>query len=337
MDSLLTKSAALAAMLLAIQAGLAADGIVFRTAVAENADPAAAGKAAATELKAAMGDAELKAVIVVDCFEDRPLKEQALDGVAEVIDRSLLFGGASYGMFTQGGTSEWDAVALLGIGGDGIEVEAALERDMGAAGLSLEENEEELTQALGGAGAGLARQLPGVGEAALLLLFADAHSPKNQLLLDGVQSVTGPDLPITGGCVNKNAGQNWVYYQGKLYTDSAIAIALTGDFEVAQSGRQAQDNDAVIATAGESSSEALARLDAEPFAVIAFDCAGRMGKLDDPGEELAAIQEVVGTTVPLFGCYCAGEFGPADPKESADGATCRGMGWHVMVSALAGR
>jgi hypothetical protein len=124
-----------------------------------------------------------------------------------------------------------------------------------------------------------------------------------------------------------------VYFGGRAYTDAAIAVALAGDFGVALSGRQAQDNDAVIATARESAAEAAERLGREPFALLAFDCAGRMGKLDEVTDELAAIQEAVGTDVLLFGCYCAGEFGPTTAEDAEEGV-CYGRGWHVMVSAL---
>ena len=179
----------------------------------------------------------------------------------------------------------------------------------------------------------MARKLPNLVDATLMVVLADAHSPKNQLLLDGIQSVVGKKLRVTGGCVNKNAGQNWVYFRGRVHTDSAIALALSGDFIVGQAGRKAKDNDAVIATAREGSAQALKQLGKKPFAVLAFDCAGRMGKLDNVEEELVAIQTALGKEVPLFGCYCAGEYGPAD-VEGADADTCYGQGWHVMVTAL---
>jgi len=68
---------------------------------------------------------------------------------------------------------------------------------------------------------------------------------------------------------------------------------------------------------------------------LAFDCAGRKGKLKNIADELAAIQSATGKTPVLFGCYCAGEFGPADTGDVADKTTVYGCGWHVMFSALA--
>ncbi|HJN15404.1 MAG TPA: FIST N-terminal domain-containing protein [Armatimonadota bacterium] len=304
--------------------------IIVRTGAAENADPFLAGQEAAEALRDAMGGTEPHVVFVSECFERKADKVKVLAGVASVFDRQRICGGSSYGMFTQAGVADLDAVALLGIGGDGVGVTVALQKKMGAKGLSMEEDEPELTGALNGAGASLADRLPDPETAALVIVLSDAHSPKNQLLLDGVQLVLGADAPVTGGSVNKNAGQNWVYYKGKPHTDAAIAIMLTGDFDVALAGRQAKDNDAVISTAREGSAAVLDGLGKPPLAVLAFDCGGRMGKLDDLSDELAAIRESIGDTVPLFGCYCAGEIGPTEDDDTIS----YGEGWHVMLTAL---
>ena len=69
-------------------------------------------------------------------------------------------------------------------------------------------------------------------------------------------------------------------------------------------------------------------------AALAFDCAGRMGKLKNLGDELKEVQRSIGNSVPLFGCYCAGEYGPADAADLKKGV-CYGRGWHIMFTALA--
>lgn len=307
--------------------------VLFRTSASSDEDPAAAGRKAAEALKAALGVAEPKLVLMADCFEDKENKEKALAAVTAVFGREKVCGGATYGMFTQAGALTQDAVGLLAIGGDGVRVSVAFEEKMGAAGLTLEKDEAALTAALRGAGERLAKKLPDAGKGKLMIVVSDAHSPKNQLLLDGIQSVVGKKLPVTGGSVNKNAGQNWIYYQGKAHTDAAVAVLVSGDFKLAQAGRQAKDNDAVISTAKDGAGEATTKLGAKPFAVLAFDCAGRKGKLKNIGDELAAMQAAIGKEVPLFGCYCAGEFGPADAAD-VDKSVCYGRGWHVMVTAM---
>ncbi len=62
-----------------------------------------------------------------------------------------------------------------------------------------------------------------------------------------------------------------------------------------------------------------------------------MSKLDEVEDELKAIQEVLGTDVPLFGCYCAGEIGPADQSSNESGALSSGVGWHAMFTLFGPR
>ena len=83
----------------------------------------------------------------------------------------------------------------------------------------------------------------------LLILIPDAHSPKNRYLVEGAQQVFGRQFPITGGSANKNAGQTFVYYRGKSYQDSAVAVMLSGNFQVSMAGRLAKDKETVIRTA----------------------------------------------------------------------------------------
>jgi len=202
----------------AAYAQASAGAVVMRTAQAANENPFAAGKTAAQALKTAMGAAEIKGVFYAECFEDKANKEAVLKGIESVLGAGKVAGGAVYGSYTQGGVLTEDAVALLGIGGEGVSVTLALDETLGAAGVTIEKDKDKLTQALGTAGNRLAKKLGNTGDASLLILLGDAHSPKNQLLLDGVQAVVGKKLPITGGSLNKNSGQNWLGFNGKLYT-----------------------------------------------------------------------------------------------------------------------
>ena len=139
---------------------------------------------------------------------------------------------------------------------------------------------------------------------------------------------------MTGGSANKNAGQTFVYYNGRMYRDAAAALMLFGDFQVALAGRQAKTNEVVIASAKEAGTEALQKLPTEPIAAIAFNCAGRKGKLDRIEDELKALQDAVGTDFPLFGCYCAGEIGPADLADVNEDVLSSGVGWHLMLTLI---
>jgi hypothetical protein len=310
--------------------------VVMRVVMVEDeqGDPAAAGKAAARQLLEAMDGDAPKAIVVSECFEDREYKEQLLAGITSVVDRDIVFGAATYGSFAQQGCTDFDSVCLLGIGGEGIGVSAALVKDLGTAQLSFDEHQREIEQKLHAAGKSLARTLPRGATDRLMVLIPDAHSPKNRYLVEGVQQVVGADFPMTGGSANKNAGQTFVYYRGQMYQDSAVALMLSGQFQVTLSGRLAQENAAVIRTAREGAAQAYGKPDAPPVAVLAYNCAGRRSKLDNMEDELQAIQQVIGKTVPLFGCYNAGEIGPLDPVEKQSDARCGGSGWHVMFTMI---
>ncbi len=300
----------------------------------EDEDPAAAGKAAAEALKKAMGGTPLKAVIVSECFEDREFKQKLLQGIGSVISKDILFGGATYGSFTQAGCSDFDSVCLLGIGGTGVGVSASLVTEMGVSKLVFEQHQGEIEKRLRAAGAKLAGKLPKTVLDKVLIVIPDAHSPKNEFLVDGVQLAVGKTFPITGGSANKNSGQTFVYYRGEMVNDAAVALMLSGSFNVAMAGRKAKENDAVISTAKAGAAEAAGKIEGKPIAVLAYNCAGRRSKLKKMEDELVAIQEAIGKDVPLFGCYNAGEIGPTDPTEKKPGVLCGGSGWHVMFTVI---
>ena len=347
LEAWLFAAAAAALALTAASAPAADDGwcsppavaggeIVLKTVMVEDEDedPKAAGKAAAEALVKAMGDTEPKLVLVAECFEDLEYKKPLLEGITSVLPKDVVLGGATYGAFTQGGCTDFDSVCLLGIGGEGISVAAGLVTDLGTSKLVFEDHEAEIKTRLRAAGKQLAGKLRKTDQDKLLVLVADAHSPKNRYLVEGAQQVVGKDFAVTGGSANKNAGQTFVYFRGKPYQDAAVAVMLSGDFCVSLAGRKGQDNDAVIRTAGEGAAEAMKGMKEEPIAVLSFNCAGRRGKLDNYDDELAAIQKEIGKDLPLWGCYCAGEIGPLDATERQPGVRCGGSGWHVMFTVI---
>lgn len=315
-------------------AAVSGGAIQFRVAAASNEDPVAAGKAAAESLKKEMGSVPLRAVIVSECFEDKENKEKLLEGLAAVLPKEILLGSATYGSFTQSGANDADSVCLLGIGGDGISVSASLVTELGTAKLTFEQHRDEIEKRLQQAGVSLAGRLRRSPQDRLAVLLADAHAPKNQPLVEGMQQALGKQFPITGGCANKNAGQTFVCFRGKLYADSAVAVMLSGDFAVGMAGLQAKENDKVISTARQSAVTALAGIKGTPIAAMAFDCAGRKGKLKRIEDELAAVQAAIGKDLPLFGCYCAGEMGPVDTADKKPDALSGGAGWHIMFTVI---
>lgn len=309
--------------------------VVLATAMVENEDAFAAGKEAAEALAAKLGGTAPHAVLMADCFDSVEAKGKAIAGVASVFGAEKIFGGAVYGTYTQDGASDVDTVSLLALAGNGLQVQAALTENMGAKGLTIENDEAALSAALGAGGAAVARQLPDIGNSDLVILMGDAHSPKNQYLIDGLQTVAGTKVPVTGGSISKNDGLTYIYYRGAIYSDAAFALTLQGNLSVGQAGRQAKSNDEVISTASEGAATAMKALGSgQPVALLAFDCAGRMGKLDNLSDEVNIIKTKIAPSIPIFGCYCAGEFGPADTTLETSDNVSKGRGWHVMFSVL---
>lgn len=313
----------------------AGGSIVMQTGMAENEDAYAAGRTAAEQLVERLNGVAPHAVMMMDCFDSAELKQQAIAGVSSVIDSELIFGGAVYGVYTQDGATNVDGISLLALAGDGLQVQAALVENMGASKLSIETQHEMLAAKLNAGGAAVASKLVNPAESDLIILMGDAHSPKNQLLLDGLQTVVGKEVAVTGGSISKNDGLNYVYYRGAMYRDSAIAVALKGDLVAGQAGRQAKSNDEVISTAKEGAATAMKAVGRKaPIALIAYDCAGRMGKLDNLSDEVNIIKTVVSSSIPIFGTYCAGEFGAADTTLGETVTGCVGRGWHAMFTVL---
>lgn len=307
--------------------------VLVAVTMAQDSDAYAAGRQAAQDLAKRFLYAP-RVVLVSECFVGARSKRRLLKGICSVLPPEIVFGGATYGSFTRDGCYDRDAVVLLGLGGEGLGVKVALERELGAAGLSTEDAWQEIEGRLRAAGARLARKIQTANDDRLLLVIADAHTPKNGPLVEGIRQVLGKQFPITGGSVNKNAGQSYVYYQGRMFSDAALALMLSGAFNVSLAGRQAKEAKAVVATAEAATAFAHKNLKGQPVIALGFDCAGRKGKLDRLADELDAIQRVITKKVPIFGCYCAGEIGPADTADASPGVLSYGVGWHLMLTLL---
>ena len=328
-------------------------------------DAFAVGRKAAESLKSKLNGVEPQVVILAESFAEKADKAKAAKGVASVFGKERVVGFATYGFYTRDGVVQNDGVGLLALGGDGITVRTAFVPKMNAEGLTMEKNEPELKEALGNAGRILAEQLPVTDQSRLMIVMADAHSPKNQFLVDGIQTVVGKHFPLTGGSANKHQSpkMNWLHWRGGLHTDAAIALMIDGNITIAQNGAQAKDNQAVLDTAKKVAEDVREALPSgrnvyvasnlrTPNLFLAFDCTGRRGKLDSLEDGLKATLEGLatplssgskvfraGVEVPMprepfsgevFGVWCAGEIGCAD--DSLD--TPVGRGWHLMGTLI---
>ncbi|MBF0198105.1 MAG: FIST C-terminal domain-containing protein [Planctomycetes bacterium] len=307
--------------------------VILTSVACESEEAFEAGKKAAEKLQLSLKGEMPKAIIVSDTYDDLDLKNDSICGIASIYPKELLFGISTYGSFVQGDVNEYDTVTLCAIAGEGVNVSSSFIKGMGAKGLSLEKHKQKLTSILNGTGEKLANGLAKSNDDKMMIVLADAHSPKNEPLIAGIHKVMGKDFPITGGSNNKNQGENYICYQGQWVSDSALAILLSGDFNVTMSGRKAKTNDAVISTAKDAATQIWAQKQGEAKGVLVFNCAGRKGKLNRLADEYEAIASVTGNTVPMFGVYCAGEFGPADDTAKQESLS-NGCGWHAMFTVI---
>jgi hypothetical protein len=301
-------------LVVACQAPVLAD-IVAASGLSTEADPAAAGKAAAEQAKNALGEKAARLVLVFECFP-RPQKAKVLEGVASVFDKGIVHGCSGEGPVTTHGNPTGKSCGLLALGGD-LEVAAAVS-------CTIAGHAE--------AGEALANALPKMANAKLMILFGDCHIPANKPLVEGVQKVLGKDLTIIGGAAS--GPSTHCFFHGELMGNVAVGILLGGDFKVAAvSATGHKDAEEMIGSAvgaTKGAVEGLQKLQAKPSVAFLFECRGRLDALKKTGkmsDELVALQEVLGKDLPLIGFYGSGEMGP-------EKGVCTGFGYHAVCCVI---
>jgi len=283
--------------------------IVAGSGLSTEADPVAAGKAAAGQASKALGGKPAKLVLV---FGNYPQAAQAkvLDGVTSVFAKEVVHGCSAASPITAQGNPKGRSVGVYALAGD-IEVAAAVSPKIG--GKHLE------------AGQALAKALPKMAKAKVMLLFGNCHVPRNKPLTKGVQSVLGTELPIVGGSSGGPSTDS--YFKGEVRGDVVVGILLGGDFKVGVCALPGRGNDEVIRTAVAAACSAAGKLPGKPSTGFLFECAGRRGTVKRLGDELAAIQGVLGKEFPVIGFYGTGEIGPIKGVST-------GVGYHVVCCLI---
>ncbi len=298
-------------------AGSAPAAILVGNGHSAQTDAEKAGAEAAAMAKKALGDGDVKLVLVFDTVEAKaPAKKAMLAGVASVFDAKIIYGCSAYAPITQ--DSNTGTVGVLAIGGD-LEVTPAVAEVGGDHG--------ECGKRIGGQLKKKAGAEDSDGQ--LVVLFGSCHVNSNDALVKGVCSVLGENFPVVGGAASKG---EFLYCAGKLVeAKSNVGLLLTGDFTCGFSGKTAKQDEPerVIAVAGEAVQEALGDDREKAVIVFTFDCGGRRGWMGgEIDKELAAMRSAGGDT-PLFGFYGSGETGPKDNESPA----C-GVGYHIFACAL---
>ena len=297
------------ALLLALHTPAHAD-VAMGTGLSAEADATKAGAAAAEQARKALAGKPARLVLV---FENCPPAEKAkvLAGVAAVFDKSIVHGCSTAGPITEKGNPTGRGVGVCALGGD-IQVAAAVSPTIGKDGHRA-------------AGEAIARALPKMPNAKLMLLFGNCHVPRNKPLTEGVQAVLGKALPIIGAASSGPSIDT--FYQGAVRGDVAVGILIGGDFKISVCMLPGKGNDVVIRTAVAATCCAAGKFPGKPSAALFFECAGRRAMVKQLSNELAAIQGVLGDKLPLFGFYGSGEIGPVKGVST-------GVGYHVVCCLI---
>ena len=315
-------------VVLAMLAGVLCHGadVRFGAGISAKTDPAAAAAEACSQAKAAIAPAAVKCLLLCDNFDGQ--RAEVLKGACTIVPASVVHGVVTHAQFTNAAAPGGKSVAALAIGGEDAQVSAACVPNV--RGRELECGAElggKLKDAVEGAQAGK-----------LLILVGDCHVPKNKPLTQGVQQALGKDLAIIG-CSAKTTKDVCVYSGGKQVAQGALAVLISGPFQIGLSAGTVGWNkgtpDQICQSAGQTVDAAVKALGTTPDAIVAFDCGGRRGLLlkgrpSMADGELKAIRKVLAPDVPLLAMYGSGEIGHVDGKTPSEG-----VGYHIAVCAIA--
>jgi len=140
-----------------------------------------------------------------------------LAGISSVLGTTNLVGCTTDGEISSAGFSTGSAV-LGGIVSDEIRFDTA-----SVTGLATDSQQ---------AGRKLGQLLP--PSARHIQLFSDGLTANGSALLRGMHEVFGPDVTISGGTAGDARAfkQTWQFIGDRVLSDSAVAIALSGDFRI---------------------------------------------------------------------------------------------------------
>lgn len=143
--------------------------------------------------------------------------EELLKGICEGAGTEQIIGCTSDGEISSAGLSMNSAV-LAGVVSDHIDFEIVsvqgLKKDSAAAGRQLADGFSSTPQCL--------------------QIFSDGLTGNGCAIIDGITSVLGDHIPVTGGAAGDNGQfiKTLQFGGGRIYTDAVCGIAFYGDFQI---------------------------------------------------------------------------------------------------------
>ncbi len=175
--------------------------------------------------------------------------QDLLDGINETVGTRNIVGCTTAGEMSCEGYHKGSAV-LGGIASDQIDFTIAyvenLSRNCELAGKQLADKLSPSVQ--------------------YMQLFTDGISGNGCAILRGISAVFGEDVPIAGGTAGDNGKfhRTWQFAGGKLLTDAAVAIGLSGDFHLGTGVRSGWSPIGLAKKVTRASGNVLYELNGEP-------------------------------------------------------------------------
>ena len=289
--------------------------VVVVATMFESGDPYNAGYEAARRLQVKLCGVMPHVIIMFNCFYCRDDKERLINGISEVFSRDLIIGGSVDGVYTQDGVSNYNGVGLLALGGDGIQVKAALIENISDnyKNKLIKDEFKRIADNVIYNGKMLAMKFPDIKKAEMLLLLGDLELNMSDFLIKGIYSISGEQLAIAGGSVKKKNGSGYICYRGSLYQNSLWGLTLRGDrLKFYQCMKSFDDIKVYPVFALEAINELNRYL--KPKGYFAFGKVNKQDRLSKNSSEFFALNKISGNKIPLFVGYCSDEFSSIEYK-----------------------
>lgn len=287
-------------------------------------DVAAMARQAAEEARLAYGAGTPKVILLAENISagDEAKGRAILDAVRAVFGQDVPLAGVKitwpdytpYTLEQFPDNQDIKSIAVMALGGEAIRIQVAL----GEANLGSNENAAAVE-----AGANLARNLnPVAGQRNLLLIMGPMHTPLNEGVDEGIQSVWGDPLPDH----IRNLGWATSYWGGAAYHNgeftpsgaALVGVLISGDFDWAFRGlRHRQWGGKSAADIAQFTEQIIGELGGKPdatFIVLGHPPRADWNAIRD------GLAKILGDNAPVFGYHAGAETGHLNTNEGSTAA-----------------
>lgn len=256
-----------------------------------------------------------------------PGQAKAIGFVHEKLGRGAPMYGMGNGSYTVVGYNGFLGekqlgLTVLALGGEGIAVQTSVVRgftmkvkewELKAQAEKTGAKEEDLRNAEIKKHADWGKELaqgvkPVAGKTNIFLQYGTQHTPRMTWVHQGTTAVLGKDVYIFGSAASDFG---FVWYKGEIISDALLGVLISGDLKVSMAGSDSPGEDATAQAKipgifREKLGTVISEIGGKPQVLFYSGCVGWRFMLP---EQQQVAQELLGGTVPLFGCFAGGEIG----------------------------